>query len=296
MAWKLKSTEGYRLSKPISAKITDLLHIDDLKVFAASESKLATALKSSLDVGMEWNEKKCSVTHIKRSALDQSTGDVKVEETAVIAKLKTGEHYKFLGVLENLKQEDKLVLKCATEVYLQRMSVIRSSPLSDYNRVHASNQFALPVLTYYMRTQQWPIAELQQIDRETRKIIVENGGKHLLGSKSLLYLPREDGGRGLKSVEKLAKIKAAVNLCQNTNPTMELVRSFEEASGQSGHHSLLKDAIKYAKELHLDLKLGEGEPTCRTVDGKETEGRKIGTYAKEFQQKQLRKETEEEKW
>ena len=206
----------------------------------------------------------------------------------MIAKLKTGEHYKFLGVLENLKQEDKLVLKSATEVYLQRMSVIWCSPLSDYNWVHASNQFALPVLTYYMRTQQWPIAELQQIDRETRKIIVENGGKHPLGSKSLLYLPREDGGRGLKSVDneyKLAKIKAAVNLCQNTDPTMELVRRFEEASAQSGHHSLLKVAIKYAKELHLDLKLGEGEPTCRTVDGKETKGRKVGTCAKEFQQK-----------
>ena len=100
----------------------------------------------------------------------------------------------------------------------------------------------------------------------------------------------------MENENKLAKIKAAVNLCQNTDPTMELVRRFEEASGQSGHHSLLKDAIKYAKELHLDLNLGEGEPTCRTVDGKETEGRKIGTYAREFQQKQLRQETEEEKW
>ena len=119
---------------------------------------------------------------------------MKVEETTVIAKLKMGEHYKFLGVLENLKQKDKLVLKCATEVYLQRMSVIWSSSLSDYNRVCASNQFALPVLTYHMRIQQWPIAKLQQIDRETRKNIVEKGGKHLLGSKSLLYLPREDGG------------------------------------------------------------------------------------------------------
>ena len=64
---------------------------------------------------------------------------------------------------------------------------------------------------------------------------------------------------------------------QNTDPTMELVKRFEEASAQSGHHSLPKDAIKHAKELHLDLKLGEGEPTSPTVDGKETEGRKIGT-------------------
>ena len=69
-----------RWSKPVSAKITDLLYIDDLKVFAASESKLATVLKSTKlamrDVGMEWNEKKCSVTHIKRAVLDQSTGDM----------------------------------------------------------------------------------------------------------------------------------------------------------------------------------------------------------------------------
>ena len=39
VAWILKVTEGYKLSKPISTKITDLLDIDDLKAFAASESK-----------------------------------------------------------------------------------------------------------------------------------------------------------------------------------------------------------------------------------------------------------------
>ena len=51
-----------------------------------------------------------------------------------------------------------------------------------------SLQFALPVLAYLMRTQKWPIADLKQLDRETRKILVENGGKHPLGSKALYYL------------------------------------------------------------------------------------------------------------
>ena len=37
VAWRLRATEGYRLSKPIGVKVTDLLYIDDLKVFAASE-------------------------------------------------------------------------------------------------------------------------------------------------------------------------------------------------------------------------------------------------------------------
>ena len=93
--------------------------------------------------------------------------------------------------------------------------------------------------TQVMRTQNWPIADLQQLDRETQKIMVEKGGKHPLGSKALLYLPREVRGRGLKCVEnehKLTKIKAAVNLCQNQDSTMKVVRVFEERSADTGHN------------------------------------------------------------
>ena len=50
IAWNLKATEGYKLSKPISLKITDILYIDDLKVlFATSESKLWRVLRSVKD-------------------------------------------------------------------------------------------------------------------------------------------------------------------------------------------------------------------------------------------------------
>ena len=56
-------------------------------------------------------------------------------------------------------------------------------------------------MTYFMWNQVWPITELQIIDCETRKIIVENGAKHPLGSTELLYRPRDTGGRGMKSLE-----------------------------------------------------------------------------------------------
>ena len=83
----------------------------------------------------------------------------------------------------------------------------------------ATNQFALPVLVYFMWTQVWPITELQRLDRESRKIMVENGGKHPLGTSDLLYLPRKVEGRGFKSIEaenKLTKVKAAVRLYNNS--------------------------------------------------------------------------------
>ena len=82
-----------------------------------------------------------------------------------------------------------------------------------------------------MQTQVWPIAELQRIDRETRKIMVDNGAKRPQEFTELLYLPRSSGGRGLKSVEaeyEITKMKAAVNIYGNTDPTMELLREFKE--------------------------------------------------------------------
>ena len=94
--------------------------------------------------------------------------------------------------MENIKQEDHLVQKGAAKVLLQRMSVTRTSPLSDNNKKLASlafNQFTLPVLPWYlMWTQVWPIADLQQLqDREVRKVIVDvqSRGKHHLKSTEL---------------------------------------------------------------------------------------------------------------
>ena len=64
----------------------------------------------------------------------------------------------------------KLALTVAAKKYLQRLSIIWTSPLSDANRVKATNQFAFLVLTYPMWTLQWPLGELQSIDRETRSV------------------------------------------------------------------------------------------------------------------------------
>ena len=103
--------------------------------------------------------------------------------------------------------------------------------MSDHAKVVASNQYALPVITYLMWTQTWPIVNIQQLDREGRKIIVENGGNHLKGSTAILYMPRKFGGRCLKCLEneyKNIKIKAAGKLYCNADPTMAAVKSFEE--------------------------------------------------------------------
>ena len=99
-----------------------------------------------------------------------------------------------------------------------------------------------------MWTQHWPLAELREIDRETRKLVSENGGKHLLRSTAVFYLLRVAGGRGMKSVEheyKVIKIKVAIKLYMNPDPMMRSVWVFEERAAERGFASLVKDAHKY---------------------------------------------------
>ena len=116
---------------------------------------------------------------------------------------KEGPQYKFLGVVENVNHEDNLVLQIAEKVYADRLSVIWSSPFSDFNKVLATNKFVLPSLTYFMWTRELNVMDLQRLDRETPAVMVVNGAKHALSSTDPLYLPRKLGWRGLKSIERV---------------------------------------------------------------------------------------------
>ena len=80
------------------------------------------------NVGLQWNPKKRAVTHIRRGVLVANSKGVKADGNAKIPSLEEGQQYKFLGVLECLKQEEKLALRCAAKEYLRRMSLIWSSP------------------------------------------------------------------------------------------------------------------------------------------------------------------------
>ena len=117
----------------------------------------------------------------------------------------------------------------------------------------------------------------------TRKIISGSGGNHPKGSIAALYLARNNGGRGLKSVEeeyKNIKTKTAVKLYENTDPKMTTVREFEEKSLKSGRHSFNKDAQKFAliKE-----------------DGELTTGSKVKACLDTVRQQQYQAEMEQEK-
>ena len=75
---------------PINGKITHFLYIDDTKIYAASESKLDRVLKTTkaamADIGLEFNEKKCAVAHVKKGVLDSCSNTTHVGEPQIIQR------------------------------------------------------------------------------------------------------------------------------------------------------------------------------------------------------------------
>ena len=75
------------MSKPINAKITDVLYIDHLNVYAQSESKLSCILKDTNscmnDIGIQLNPKKCNVIHVERAEMKHEIPGIIVTDTVV---------------------------------------------------------------------------------------------------------------------------------------------------------------------------------------------------------------------
>ena len=159
------------------------------------------------------------------------------------------------------------------------MSIIWSSPLSNCNRVQATNQYALPVLRYLTWTQHRALSELRDVDIAARKIIVENDGKHPASLTSMLYLPRGKGGSGLRSVDT----------SKSSNQIVEAVREFEEHAVASGHQSLLKEAAKYAEELNITLQLDILNPVVVTAA-------RAGNLLKKSHEMQFLEISKDKKW
>ena len=125
--------------------------------------------------------------------------------------------------------------------------------------------------------------------------MVENGGKHPLGTSDLLYLPRRVGLKSIEAEYKLTKVKAVVRLYTNSDPTMELVRQFEDKARRTGRHSLIGGAQRFAEDFGTKLELRCPDPSGTTEQGEVIESRKIGVWAKKAEQSKRFEDTKEKK-
>ena len=109
--------------------------------------------------------------------------------------------YKFLGI----EQADGIKTKTVFERVKGEVNkrVKMNADLNNVNLVRAINTKVIPVAAYLMNVWKFTGGELKELDQVMKR---ELRSKYMLGKQSSddrLYLMREDGGRGIKSLRDI---------------------------------------------------------------------------------------------
>ena len=109
--------------------------------------------------------------------------------------------YKFLGI----EQADGIKTKTVFERVKGEVNkrVKMNADLNNVNLVRAINAKVIPVAAYLMNVWKFTGGELKELDQVMKR---ELRSKYMLGKQSSddrLYLMREDGGRGIKSLRDI---------------------------------------------------------------------------------------------
>ena len=176
--------------------------MDDLKLFGRSErdieSLVNTVHRFSCDIGMRFGIEKCGVIIMKRGKMVTCDG-IELPDGEKMKGV-SEEGYKYLGIVELDGIKEKEMKKRFTKEYKRRIKLILKSNLNSRNAISAMNIWAVAVMRYGAGIVKWTKAELEKLDRQTRKIMTMNGALHPKSDVDRLYVARQRGGRGLQSV------------------------------------------------------------------------------------------------
>ena len=271
----LRESSGFSVPY-LGSPVTHLFFMDDLKVYARNSDILGDTLRVvdrvSRAVGMELGLRKCAVAHVKRGKYVGGENYLLPEERK-IERVAQGGTYWYLGIEQLFRADHTSVRERLTKVYAQRLHRIWSSALSSKHKVHATNTWAVSVFRYFFALVKWPLKELIQLDRLTRKILRRFKSHHLSASIECLYLRRASGGRGLVNIRQAYEGEVVASELYMANAgedeLLQAVVKHQLYLSAKGKHSILQAASDVLRQhevcpdLVRKLRSGEAIPHTR---------------------------------
>jgi hypothetical protein len=227
-------------------KINHLLYMDDIKLYAPSQTQMKSLIKItetiSKDTCMEFGIQKCKMLHIWRGKWknEESTETLNNE---IIDNMAQEETYKYLGFRQNTKLDHKAIKTQLTKQYETRLKQILTSKLNSKNTYKAINTYAVPLLTYSFGVIRWTDTDLDGLNRLTRTTMTKYKNHHPKACTERLYLPRDLGGRGMIDIKAI-----------HTKQITTLTQYFYSKTSSPMHNAIIKADKNYTPlNLHADL-------------------------------------------
>lgn len=230
-----------------------LLFIDDLKLLAPDTETLAALTRETERffeaVGLEINRQK------------SATNDPAMEHTGTL--LEGPMVYKYLGIVEDrCGRPTKESFAKVREELLSRVDRLCKRKLNAKNLFKAINEHAIALVNYHVGVQPLEPADFADLDTAVRQVLIRHRIHLLPASKERLYLPRNELGRGLHSIEMRSEqmlLQLWDALQKGTGTRRAAITRIEVQ--RSSHLSLIRAylAIRYRKEALNQKTLKEAQ-------------------------------------
>lgn len=196
---------GYSLTK--ERKISHLMYMDDIKLYAESEKELTRLLRAveefTNDTSMTFGIEKCKINSMGKGKWVPSEG-IKIRKTEQsISGMEKDETYKYLGFAQSHGIEIQQTKKQLTTELIRRARLILKSELTGKNKIQAINTYAVPALTFSFGVIEWSNTDLETINRSLRKEFTKYRAHHPRACKERFHLPRSVGGRGVTDLREI---------------------------------------------------------------------------------------------
>ena len=205
LSFLLSNLKGHQYGTKRNSNVTHNFFVDDLKLYGnninTTKKLLDLVTIFSKDTGMTFGENKCAYQQIEKGKLINNTKELQISDLK-IKPIPEGDSYKYFGIDENISYVGLVNKTRVTKEYYTRVKRIWNSELTSVNKVIAHNSFAVPVLTT-VGILNWRIDEIKEIDIKTRKHLTMSRNFYPNGDIDKLYLPRGQGGRGIKMIARM---------------------------------------------------------------------------------------------
>ena len=148
---------------------------------------------------MSFAQDKCAHLVIERGQIKHNGQHLEMNRFK-IQQVDEGECYKHLGQDGNISCNGTVNKERNCKEYFVRVRKIWKPKLSGFNKTIA-HMFAVPVLKPTCGALDWTIQEIRNIDIEARKVLSMTGNFQINSDVDCLYIPRSEGGRGLKAIQ-----------------------------------------------------------------------------------------------
>ncbi|CAH2093003.1 unnamed protein product [Euphydryas editha] len=201
---------------------------------------------------MKFGLDKCNVLHLTAGHRNSTAGGGHILLSGDTFKhLAISDRYKYLGVHESGKIEHSVIREQITKEYLKRVKKLLNTHLNSRNLIKGINTYAIPVLLYSFGIINYKNSDLKKIDVKTRKLLAIKKAHQQKAETERLYLPINQGGRGLLNVEYMYKAQIVKYKQYLKTENGQLIKAIVQHDTSRDKYSLMKEAQEIETELHL---------------------------------------------